>query len=241
MAIQANAFSTIQPVIDRSKPLPKACFTQGLSLAGDSIWLSCGQYNQSKIYQLQAENWHVIQEKSLPQQWFAEGIAEVDGALRLLTWKNQLIASINKKDLTIISTSHFKGEAWGLASTPDHHFILSDGSSIIRWFTPENFDEVRRLNVKANSVEVNLLNELEWVNDKIWANIWLTNTIVIIDPTSGAIERRLDLTNISQHEQNRGGDVLNGIVFIPAENAVYVTGKWWRKAYRIPLSQFTAN
>lgn len=229
---------TYSPTYDLKRPMPKGCYTQGLSLDTDDIWLSCGQYNQSKIYRLQHNNWDVISQMALPDQWFAEGIAAVGDRLILLTWKNELIARIDKKNLLVINTESFPGEAWGLTNAPDGNLLISDGSSVLRWLKPDDLSKIKHVNVKDGNRSVTKLNELEWVGDYVWANIWQSNRIAIIAPSSGQIKAWLDVSELSQHERKRGGEVLNGILYNPDEKAVYITGKWWQYAYRLPLDQF---
>ena len=236
---QASAEATLQrPTYDITRPIPNACYTQGLSRDDNAIWLSCGQYRRSKIYQLDAKNWSVVQQASMPGEWFAEGVVAVGQELLLLTWKNELVGRFNKLNLRQTHTQALAGEAWGLANTPDNLLLISDGSAVLRWLSPDNLSEQRQVLVTDGDRAVANLNELEWVGDKIWANVWQSDRIAIIEPASGQVEMWLDLSDISQLEHDSGGEVLNGILHLPSENAVYVTGKWWHHAYRLPLDQF---
>ncbi|HSG60116.1 MAG TPA: glutaminyl-peptide cyclotransferase [Pseudomonadales bacterium] len=228
----------VYPSHDTTRPFPKTCYTQGLSLDEHTIWLSCGRYRFSKIYQLRDSDWKVETYASLPAEWFAEGIAVHGQDVILLTWKNELVARIDKLNLRSISTQPFPGEAWGLTKAPNGDLVVSDGSAIIRWLNPESLEEKRQLMVTDGHRNVSNLNELEWVGDKLWANVWQSDKIAIIDPSDGSVDTWLDLASISQGEHAGGGEVLNGILYVPKENAVYITGKWWRHAYRLPLNQF---
>ncbi len=239
MPVVTQATTEITPTYDLKRPLPSNCYTQGLSLDQEVIWLSCGQYGQSKFFQLLSSNWSVNSETPLPHQWFAEGIAAANDSLILLTWKNQLVARFNKHDLRDMRTEQFAGEAWGLANTNNGTLIISDGSSVLRWLKPDDLTEINRIVVKEGNQRVANLNELEWVGAHIWANVWQSDRIAIIDPLTGQVNAWLDLTEISRNERAMGGEVLNGIVYIPSEEAVYVTGKWWQYAYRLPLDQFS--
>lgn len=228
----------VYPKHDTTRPIPNACYTQGLSLDEHAIWLSCGQYRRSKIYKLRDSDWGVETQESLPAEWFAEGVAVHGQELILLTWKNQLVARINKLNLRTMSTQPFPGEAWGITKAPSGDLVVSDGSAVIRWLDPDSLKEQRQLVVVDGDRKVSNLNELEWVGDKLWANVWQSDKVAIIDPESGMVDTWLDLASISQGEHSGGGEVLNGIVYIPEESAVYITGKWWHNAYRLPLNQF---
>lgn len=226
---------------DQIRPIPNACYTQGLSRDENAIWLSCGQYRRSKIYQLDAQDWSVTQQEAMPSEWFAEGVVAIGQELILLTWKNELVARFSKLNLRQTKIQPLPGEAWGLANTPDDQLLISDGSAVLRWLSPDDLSEQRQVLVTDGSRAVTNLNELEWVGDKIWANVWQSDRIAIIEPTNGEVEAWLDLSHISLLEHDSGGEVLNGILHLPKEDAVYVTGKWWHHAYRLPLSQFQSQ
>ncbi len=234
----AQEAPNVYPKYDLTRPIPNACYTQGLSLDEHAIWLSCGQYRRSKIYKLRDSDWEVITQESLPGEWFAEGVVANGQELILLTWKNELVARINKLNLRTIKTQPFPGEAWGLTNTPDGNLLISNGSAVLRWLDPDDLSEQRQLVVSDGDRKVANLNELEWVGDKIWANVWQSDRIAIINPEDGHVETWLDVAEISQGEHSGGGEVLNGILYVPDEDAVYITGKWWHYAYRLPLNQF---
>lgn len=225
------AVPTLEPSFEATISLPKDCYTQGLSFVDNSLWLSCGQYNQSRLYLLDASTGEIEKSKTLPKHWFAEGNSVVGNELIQLTWKNRLIGRFDKHTLTLNNTFLHEGEGWGLAFDNSKGLILSDGSAMISFIDPTSFNTLRRVEVTDDGEAVFKLNELEWVNDEIWANVWQAEKIAIIDPQSGHVKGWLDMAKIIAHEQKLGGEVLNGIAFDPDQSRVFITGKNWQHIY----------
>jgi glutamine cyclotransferase len=128
---------------------------------------------------------------------------------------------------------HYPGEGWGL-TTDGTHLIMSNGSSVLRFINPENFSEVRSVNVTYNGRALPMLNELEYINGEIWANVYTENHLVRIDPVSGKVTGIIFLNNLLPASlRTRNTDVLNGIAYDAATSKIYVTGKNWSKLYEI--------
>ena len=169
----------------------------------------------------------------LPDSVFAEGLTMHRGELFLLTWKSQEMFSLDPDRLEITKSYPLPGEGWGVTSDGESLWI-SDGTPRIRQWRDGTFQQT--LSVTLRGKPLPRLNELEWIDGKIWANVWLTDQIVIISPTTGRITGIADLTNLlPKHERRRNTDVLNGIAQDPETGDIWVTGKRWPTMFRIEL------
>ena len=169
----------------------------------------------------------------LPARVFAEGLTMHRGELFLLTWKSQEMFSLDPDRLEITRSYPLPGEGWGVTSDGESLWI-SDGTPRIRKWRDGAFQQT--LSVTLRGKPLPRLNELEWIDGEIWANVWLTDQIVIISPTTGRITGIVDLTNLlPKHERRRNTDVLNGIAQDPETGDIWVTGKRWPTMFRIEL------
>ena len=175
---------------------------------------------------------------SLADNYFGEGLALVDDSLLYqLTWQEQRCLVYDKRDFRQVKVFAYSGEGWGL--TPDaagDSLYMSDGSSWIRVLDPADFSQQRRFQVRDHQGEVLLLNELEWIDGKIWANLYLTDRIAVIDPATGHVTHYIDCSALETRiGHRRDTDVFNGIAHDPATGKVYVTGKNWDKLFEIDV------
>lgn len=219
-------------VVER-RPFDRGTFTQGLLITSENLWVSSGLYGQSFV---QRADWPSGENKrrlDLPDNLFAEGIAHHEGHLYLLTWRSRQMLALDPETLSVTAAHRLPGEGWGLTSDGTSLW-MSDGTSRIREWRDGKFQ--RTLTVTLRGKPLSRLNELEWIDGEIWANVWMTDQIVTIAPTSGEITRIIDLTNLlPKSERARNTDVLNGIAHDPKANATWVTGKRWPYMYRIEL------
>ncbi len=211
---------------------PRA-FTQGLVYLDGVLLESTGLYGESSLRRVDLTNGTVLQQTVVPQQYFAEGLALLNNRLFQLTWTNQKgfvydLASFRKlKEFT------YQGEGWGLA-TDGHSLILSDGTSRLRFLDPLSFEVQRSIDVTDQGRPVKNLNELEYIKGEIFANVWQTDQVVRIDPSSGAVVGVIDFTGLlPAAEHNAGTDVLNGIAYDAATDRLFVTGKCWPKLFEV--------
>ena len=246
-------------VLER-RPYDRDVFTQGLAIHSGKLWVSSGLYGKSFVERWDwrggepadslesAEREESVEttldqstvEKSirktrleLPDKVFAEGLAMHRGELFLLTWKSQEMFSLDPDRLEITMRHPLPGEGWGVTSNGESLWI-SDGTTQVREWRDGAFRQT--LSVTLRGKPLSRLNELEWINGEIWANVWLTDQIVIISPTTGRISGIIDLTNLlPKHERRRNTDVLNGIAQDPETGSIWVTGKRWPAMYRIEL------
>ncbi len=197
-------------------------FTQGLIIHDNIVWESSGLYSKSMLTKWNLKTGKVLQQKKLEDNYFAEGLTMLNGQLYQLTWKQGLGFVINPQTLETTKTFHYSGEGWGL-TTDGAQLILSDGTAQLRFIDPENFMVTRTLTVQAEGTEINQLNELEFINGEIWANVYQTDYIVVINPQNGSLVRSYHLPNLLKQKPG----VLNGIAYDTVTKKIWVTGKNW--------------
>ncbi|MAJ04721.1 MAG: hypothetical protein CMH03_08460 [Marinovum sp.] len=180
------------------------------------------------------ESGEVLQQSDLDAQYFGEGITVFGDKIYQLTWTSGDVFVYDKESFTLENTLSISGEGWGLTHD-ETHLIMSDGSNTLRYLDPETLDEVKSITVTDGGVSVDRLNELEFINGEVWANVWKRPTIVRIDPESGIVNSRIDLSEINQ--QTGMEDVLNGIAYNSATDQVFVTGKNWTDLYEIEVDE----
>lgn len=221
-------------VTDR-KPLSREHFVQGLEIVGDKLYLSSGLYRRSKLLRYDFTSGTLEAEQKLDDHQFAEGLTVLNGRVYQLTWRNRLGLIYDEHSLKLVARWRLPGEGWGLTNN-GKELIYSDGSDRLHFIAPEDGRRLRSLRVVENNRRVRYLNELEWIDGRIWANIWGSDRIVIIDPATGAVTATVDLTGLLPTPERRADtDVLNGIARDPATGNIWVTGKRWPWLYQIEL------
>jgi len=215
-------------------------FTQGFVFDHDTLWISSGLYQQSHIVALD-QNSNVIHQMTLPEDIFGEGMTIANNQLWVLSWREQRVFRYDLATQKPHKPLVYSGEGWGL-TFDGKQLIRSDGSSTLQFHRLRDFKPTRTLNVSDGGTPINSLNELEWINGYIYANVWLTNTIVIIDPVSGHLAAKLDLTGLLPLQDVRNDtDVLNGIAWNAAKKELWVTGKHWPARFRIEVIKPAIN
>ena len=218
-------------------PHATTAYTQGLYYDGGLLWEGTGQYGESLVQTIDLATGRTSVLARLPRSEFGEGIARVGGELFQLTWQSNTahVYALENGTLRKIRDHRYPGEGWGL-TTDGVKLYMSDGSANIYTVEPATFRREKRVTVTFKGVPVNYLNELEWIGGKIWANVYTTDQIVIIDPATGIVEGVADLTGLLPEEEvTPATDVLNGIAYDAEANRVFVTGKNWPKIYEIEL------
>jgi glutamine cyclotransferase len=179
------------------------------------------------------ETGRVIQSQALDRDLFGEGIASANGRIHQLTWRNKVALVYESKNLQLLGRLPYSGEGWGL-TYDGTHLIMSDGSATLRFLDPRTFRVVRRLLVRSQGRLVSQLNELEYVQGEVFANIWYKDYIARIDPRTGEVTGWIDLRNLWAERTDRER-VLNGIAYDAAKDRLFVTGKNWPNLYEIRL------
>jgi len=221
-------------VIDQ-KPLPRDNFVQGLEILDDALYVSAGNYGESRLLRYRFADGQLEKKKRLAAHIFAEGLTVLGDHVYQLTWRNRMLLVYRKSDLAYQRWLPLATEGWGMTHT-DSELVYSDGSDKLRFIAPDTARVQRTIAVTEQGRPVQMLNELEWVDGAIWANIWQSDRILIIDPATGEVTAAINLHGLlPQSEYRPGTDVLNGIARNPADGAIWVTGKRWPWLYRIEL------
>ncbi len=218
-------------------PHDSEAFTQGLVYNDGFFYEGTGQYKESTLRKVDIKTGKVINILDIGDEYFGEGIAIYKDKIFQLTWKSQVGFIYDKETFTLIQKIYYDPkEGWGLTYNGDK-FIFSDGSAKLYFIEPEYFTESSQIEVYDNKGMVSYLNELEYIDGYVYANIWGDKKIAIIDPTNGKIVAYLDMARIISDEiMNRGDKVLNGIAYNPENNHLYITGKNWPTMFEIKLT-----
>ncbi len=216
-------------------PHDPTAFSQGL-LYSQGQWLeSTGGNGTSSIRRVEKETGRILLKKDLSADFFGEGLAELNGALYQLTWQNQQGFVYDSKTLQWQKNFDYQGEGWGLA-TDGKSLIMSNGSERLRFFDPTTFRVLREVTVRRGGKPVTQLNELEFIEGEIFANVWHSEEILRINPADGTVVGVIDLTGIDAASPRRDPEfVLNGIAYDADKRELFVTGKCWPKIYQIRL------
>jgi len=211
-------------------------FTQGLIWRDGVLFESTGR-SPSTIRKVRLEDGVVLQRRVLDPALFGEGLTELNGRLLTLTWTDGKGFIWNPADLSPMGEFAYDGEGWGL-TTDGTRLILSDGAPHLRFLDGQTLAQTGEVPVTLNGRGVGQLNELEWIDGEVWANIWQTDFIVRIDPATGVIKGIIDLTNLlpDRTGMDPTDDVLNGIAWDPVSRRLFVTGKNWPSLFEIRLT-----
>jgi len=213
---------------------PKA-FTQGIEYRDGAFYEGTGLNGQSTLRKVDLPTGKVLQQVAIAPDYFGEGITTWGETLVQLTWTSQVGFVYDRHTFKQLRTFQYSGEGWGLTHNATE-LVMSDGSGQLRFLDPKTMMEKRRLLVTDAGIVVRDLNELEWVNGEIYANVWQTNFIARISPATGHVVGWIDLTGLlSVEDQRRGADVLNGIAYDAAAKRLFVTGKLWPKLFEIGI------
>lgn len=218
-----------------SYPHDREAFTQGLFYDKGSLFEGTGQESGSSLREVELETGKVLRQLNLSSSLFGEGITLYGEKIYQVTWTSKVGFVYDKSTFKLINKIYYQTQGWGLTTIKDQ-IVMSDGSNVIYFFEPETFTVVSRIEVYNNREKVDSLNELEYINGEIWANIWMSDRIARIDPASGKVLGYIDLKGIlPESEQNHDTDVLNGIAYDQDGGRIFITGKKWPKLYEIRL------
>ena len=210
-------------------------FTQGLEYRAGFLYESTGLKGRSWLRREKLETGQVLQQIDLDPQYFGEGITVMNQQIVRLTWQSEMGFVYDQSSFHLKRPFTYPGEGWGLAND-GKNIYMSDGSPQLRIWDPLTLQEKRRITVYDNGQPVQNLNELEWVNGEIYANIWQKDVIARISPTDGRVLGWIDLTGIlSPAERTGQEDVLNGIAYDQLGDRLFVTGKQWPKLFEIKV------
>lgn len=210
-------------------------FTQGLQYEAGDLYEGTGINGASTLRRVELDTGEVKESVSLANEYFGEGIAIIGDRVVQLTWRSNKGFIYNKATFEYLGEFAYTGEGWGITYDGEHA-IMSDGTSTLRFLDPNTFEEDHRITVFDNSGLVRLLNELEYIDGRIYANVWRSDRIARIDPDTGEVVSWIDLTGLLPASAQSGNeDVLNGIAYDPLLDRLFVTGKRWPLLFHIDL------
>jgi glutamine cyclotransferase len=217
-----------------SYPHDPHAFTQGLEYYDGYLYESTGRSGQSTLRRTVLETGAIVNQVNLPSEYFGEGLTIFRGKIYQLTWLSKIGFIYDVRTFRRIGEFHYESEGWGLTHD-DASLILSDGSNKLQFIDPTSFKIVRTLEVYAGNVAVTNLNELEYIDGEIFANVWHSARIARIDPHSGQVLAWIDLASVVARSKHEPEDVLNGIAYDAKRRRLFVTGKNWAEILEIKV------
>ena len=218
-------------------PHDPEAFTQGLVFVDGMLYESTGLYGRSSLRMVELETGRVLKSHSLPSRYFAEGITVFKDRIVQLTWRSRIGLVYDKGRFQLLKTFRYHTEGWGI--THDNaRLFMSDGTETIHILVPKTYKETGRLSVRDRNGPVKGLNELEFIEGEIFANVWPTERIARIDPATGIVVGWIDLKGLlTVEDRMRRADVLNGIAYDGRGKRLFVTGKRWSRLFEIQLKE----
>jgi len=218
-------------------PHDTSSFTQGLVFADGQLYESTGLEGESTLRRVDITTGKTLQRIDVPKPYFAEGLALVGDVLLQLTWQHELAFVYDRATFKQKRTFPYKGEGWGIAYDGASRLVMSNGTGTLTFLDPKTFGAVKTLRVMDAGRPVSNLNEIEWIEGEIWANVWMTDRIARISPATGEVNAWIDLSTLYPLEQRiPPADVMNGIAYDKATRRIYITGKKWPRLYQITVS-----
>ncbi|MGO4821101.1 MULTISPECIES: glutaminyl-peptide cyclotransferase [unclassified Flavobacterium] len=213
-------------------------FTEGLEFYKDTLYESTGQKGSSYFRKYDYKTGKIFKQVDLEDKYFGEGITFLNNKLYQLTWQEKTGFIYNATTLKLEKTFAFTKDIEGWGMTNDGKNIYqSDGTEKIWTSNPENQQMLDYINVYSGDTKIKAINELEWIDGKIYANVWQKDAIAVVNPTSGAVEGIINLSGLRKFVKNTAAEVLNGIAYNPKTKTIFVTGKNWDKMFEITVSE----
>jgi glutamine cyclotransferase len=216
----------------RAYPHDSTAYTQGLEFRDGALWESVGNYGVSEIRRVRLQDGAVEHARRLDARYFGEGVTVWGDLLIQLTWREQVAFVYDRVTLQPRRTFAYDGEGWGLTNDGTR-LIMSDGTDTLRFLDPASFRELGRIRVTERGGPVFKLNELEFIDGKIWANVYEADHVVVIAPETGKVQQTIDLSGLLRPQEAAKADVLNGIAYDKRTGRIFVTGKWWPKLFEL--------
>jgi len=204
-----------------------------------SLYESTGLYGHSSLREVDPTTGEVVRQVDLDESLFAEGITVVGETIVMLTWKEGLALVFDIESLSVVANHTYAGEGWGLCYDGTH-LVMSNGTSELAFRDPDDFSLVSTLQVVDQVGKVSLLNELECVGDRVYANVWGSDSIIAIDKATGEVSQTIDASILAENESDGYNDVMNGIAYVPEQDAFLVTGKNWTSMHLVSFESVQA-
>jgi len=216
-------------------PHDRNAFTEGLVFEDDVLYEGTGRFGHSTLRRVELETGDILQIRELSDQFFGEGITIYENKVIQLTWRSNIGFVYDKNSFELLQEFNYSTEGWGITHDGER-LIMSDGTSTLHFLDPQTFEEIGQLEVSDNDGPVTRLNELEYIQGEIYANVWQTDRVARIAPMTGRVVGWVDLAGLLTAEDlSEPVDVLNGIAYDANTDRLFVTGKWWPKLFEIEL------
>lgn len=241
--VRVELVSNVQPKLLKFKilntfPHDTTSFTEGFEFYKDTLYESTGLNGNSFFRKYDYKTGKIYKQINLDSKYFGEGITFINDKMYQLTWKEKTGFIYNAKTLKLEKTFIFDKDIEGWGMTNDGKYIYqTDGTEKIWKMDPTNQKMIDYVNVYSENSKIKSINELEWINGKIYTNVWQKDAIAIINPVSGAVEGVLDMSGLRKLAKVTTEDVLNGIAYNPKTKTIFVTGKKWDKMFEIKVSE----
>ena len=210
-------------------------FTQGLVFEDGILYEGTGLYGSSTLRRVELETGDILQIHELPEQFFGEGIVVYGNNIIQLTWQSNVGFVYDKDSFKLLGEFDYPTEGWGITCDGER-LIMSDGTSTLYFLDPETFKEIGRIEVHDSDGSVTRLNELEFIQGAIYANIWKEDRIALIAPDDGKVLAWIDMAGLLSPEDRDGrANILNGIAYDARNNRLFVTGKLWPRLFEVEL------
>lgn len=230
----APAVAQLRVEVLASYPHDPAAFTQGLELHNGVLYEGTGRYGRSDLRVVDPVTGEVRDRVALPESVFGEGITVVGQRIWQLTFLEGFAFVRDRATLTELGRVEYAGEGWGLCHQPARHrLVMSNGEAELTFRDPQTFQPLGSVPVTLDGQPLTLINELECVADQVWANVWLTDRIVRIDPDTGTVNAVVDAAELLSPAEQAGADVLNGIAAVPCTDLFLITGKLWPRTFLV--------
>lgn len=233
----AAGVPVLRPVVLGTLPHDTSAWTEGLEIDGGSLFESTGLPGRSRLTELDSNTGRVLRSTPLPDRLYGEGITVLGTQIWQLTWQDGVALRWDRAGLTPVGRVPWAGEGWGLCHLPappgPDRVIASDGSDRLRLLSGSDLTPLGTVAVRIAGRPVSALNELDCTDGAVWANVYQTDWLVRIDPTSGAVTAVADATGLLPSDQRAGTDVLNGIAHLPGTDEFLLTGKLWPRMFRV--------
>lgn len=223
--------------VERSYPHNEYHYTQGLIFAQGTLYEGTGIKGESILAQVDLMSGKKVRSTNLDDKYFGEGITLLDGKIYQLTWQSEKAFVYDVNSFKELEEFEYQGEGWGL-TTDGELLYMSNGSHKITVRNPDDFSILRTIEVYTPNGALNYLNELEWIEGEIWANVYMTDLVARIDPATGLVLGYIDFADLlDEQSRTERSEVLNGIAYDPVTKSIYVTGKYWNKMFKVNIYQ----
>lgn len=237
---QPRSATPLKVRIHRRFPHDTSAYTQGLLWTDGKLYESTGQYERSDLRRLDPDTGAVEQRVAIAPEFFGEGLARVGDRLIMLTWQAQRAFVFGLDGFEQLDTYRYQGMGWGLCND-GRRLVMSNGSDRLTFRDPDTFDPIGGVDVTLRGLPVHQLNELECVDDLVYANVYQQDVLVRIDPATGIVTGVIDAAGLLTREESRGVDVLNGIAYDPRKDRFYITGKLWPTMFEVTFEEETGT